>query len=165
MTALYNIAAEYRGAALKLADMDLDAQTIADTLEGLSGELEVKAQNVAFFARNLEATAAAIKQAEADMAARRKSLESRADGLRRYIFESMKVAGIEQIECPHFRMSIRNNPGAVDIFEPGLLPAEFMETPEPPPPTANKKAIAEAIKAGREVPGARMVKGQRLEIK
>lgn len=165
MTALYEIAAEYRDAATKLAELDLDAQTIADTLEGLSGDLETKAQNVAFFVRNLEATAAAIKQAEADMAARRKAMENRADGLKRYIFESMTVAGIEKIECPHFRLAIKNNPAAVDVFEPGLVPASFMRTPEPPPPAPDKTAIKEALKAGQDVPGARLTSGQRLEIK
>lgn len=165
MTALYEIAAEYRDAATKLAELDLDAQTIADTLEGLSGDLETKAQNVAFFVRNLEATAAAIKQAEADMAARRKAMENRADGLKRYIFESMTVAGIEKIECPHFRLAIKNNPAAVDVFEPGLVPASFMRTPEPPPPALDKTAIKEALKAGQDVPGARLTSGQRLEIK
>jgi hypothetical protein len=165
MTALYEIAAEYRDAATKLAELDLDAQTIADTLEGLSGDLETKAQNVAFFVRNLEATAAAIKQAEADMAARRKAMENRADGLKRYIFESMTVAGIEKIECPHFRLAIKNNPAAVDVFEPGLVPASFMRTPEPPPPAPDKTAIKEALKAGQDVPGARLTSGRRLEIK
>ena len=165
MTALYNIAAEYRAAAEKLAELDLDTETIADTLEGLSGDLETKAQNVAFLARNLESTAAAIKQAEADMAARRKAMENRADGLKRYIFESMKFAGIEKIECPHFRLSIKNNPAAVEIFEPGLVPASFMRTPEPPPPAPDKTAIKEALKAGQDVPGARLTSGQRLEIK
>jgi len=165
MTALYEIAAEYRDAATKLAELDLDAQTVADTLEGLSGDLETKAQNVAFFVRNLEATAAAIKQAEADMAARRKAMENRADGLKRYIFESMTVAGIEKIECPHFRLAIKNNPAAVDVFEPGLVPASFMRTPEPPPPALDKTAIKEALKAGQDVPGARLTSGQRLEIK
>lgn len=165
MTALYNIAAEYRAAAEKLAELDLDAETIVDTLEGLSGDLETKAQNVAFLARNLESTAAAIKQAEADMAARRKAMENRADGLKRYIFESMKFAGIEKIECPHFRLSIKNNPAAVEIFEPGLVPASFMRTPEPPPPAPDKTAIKEALKAGQDVPGARLTSGQRLEIK
>lgn len=165
MTALYEIAAEYRDAANKLAELDLDAQTIADTLEGLSGDLETKAQNVAFFVRNLEATAAAIKQAEADMAARRKAMENRADSLKRYIFESMTVAGIEKIECPHFRLAIKNNPAAVDVFEPGLVPASFMRTPEPPPPAPDKTAIKEALKAGQDVPGARLTSGQRLEIK
>lgn len=165
MTALYEIAAEYRDAATKLAELDLDAQTVADTLEGLSGDLETKAQNVAFFVRNLEATAAAIKQAEADMAARRKAMENRADGLKRYIFESMTVAGIEKIECPHFRLAIKNNPAAVDVFEPGLVPASFMRTPEPPPPALDKTAIKEALKAGQDVPGARLTSGRRLEIK
>jgi len=165
MTALYEIAAEYRDAATKLAELDLDAQTVADTLEGLSGDLETKAQNVAFFVRNLEATAAAIKQAEADMAARRKAMENRADGLKRYIFESMTVAGIEKIECPHFRLAIKNNPAAVDVFEPGLVPASFMRTPEPPPPALDKTAIKVALKAGQDVPGARLTSGQRLEIK
>lgn len=165
MTALYTIAAEYRAAAEKLAELDLDSETIADTLEGLSGDLETKAQNVAFFARNLESTAAAIKQAEADMAARRKAMENRANGLKRYIFESMKFAGIEKIECPHFRLSIKNNPAAVEIFEPGLVPASFMRTPEPPPPAPDKTAINEALKAGQDVPGARLTSSQRLEIK
>jgi hypothetical protein len=67
---LFNIAAEYREAVNKLSDLNLDEQTIADTLEGLGGDLQVKATNVAMFARDLEATAASIKDAEAQMAAR-----------------------------------------------------------------------------------------------
>lgn len=37
--------------ASKLADLDLDEQTVADTLESLAGSVEVKATNVAAFAR------------------------------------------------------------------------------------------------------------------
>ena len=165
MTALYELAAEYRADAEKLADMDLDEQTLADTLEGLGGELEVKAQNVVMFTRNLEATAAAIKDAEAQMAARRKALENRAAGLRRYVLENMQFAGIQKIECPFFKLSIRDNPAAVEIYEPGLIPAQFMKQPEPPPPSPDKTAIKAAITAGTEVPGAKLTKGTRLEIK
>ena len=165
MTALYELAAEYRADAEKLADMDLDEQTLADTLEGLGGELEVKAQNVVMFTRNLEATAAAIKDAEAQMAARRKALENRAAGLRRYVLENMQFAGIQKIECPFFKLSIRDNPAAVDIYEPGLIPAQYMKQPEPPPPAPDKTAIKAAITAGTEVPGAKLTKGTRLDIK
>ena len=70
MTSLFAIATEYRSAALKLADLDMDAQTIADTLEGMSGELEVKAQNVAHMVRSIEADAAAVAQWGKDAAAR-----------------------------------------------------------------------------------------------
>ena len=165
MSALYELAAEYRADCEKLADMDLDEQTLADTLEGLSGELEVKAQNVIMFTRNLEATAAAIKEAEAQMAARRKALENRAAGLRRYVLENMQFAGIQKIECPFFKLSIRDNPAAVEIYEPGLIPAQFMKQPEPPPPSPDKTAIKAAIAAGAEVPGAKLTRGIRLEVK
>lgn len=165
MTALYELAREYRDAAETLADLDLDAQTLADTLEGMSGELEVKAQNVIMFTRNLESTAAAIKEAEAQMAARRKALENRAARLRRYVLENMQFAGVQKIECPWFTLSVRDNPAAVEIFEPGLIPAEYMTQPAPPPPAPNKTAIKAAINAGTEVPGAKLTNGTRLEIK
>ena len=165
MNTLYDIAAEYRQTADKLADLDLDEQTIADTLEGMSGALELKAQNVVMFARNLEATATAIKEAETTMASRRKALEHRAAGLRRYALSAMQVAGVQSIECPYFKLSVRKNPTAVEVFDAAQIPAQFMRTPEPPPPALDKKAITEAIKAGQEVPGARLVSGERLEVR
>lgn len=164
MTALYEIAATYRADAEKLADMDLDEQTLADTLEGLGGELEVKAQNVVMFARNLEATAAAIKEAEAQMAARRKAIENRAAGMRAYVMTSMQVANVQKIECPFFKLALQNNPPAVDVFEAATVPSEFWVQAPPPPPALDKKAIAAAIKAGREVPGAKLTQGQRLVV-
>ena len=165
MTALYLLAHEYRGAADRLAELDLDDQTVADTLEGMAGDIEAKASNVAMMARNLEATAAAIKDAEAQMAQRRKALEHRAQWLRRYLLESMQHAGITRVECPHFVLAVRANPAAVDVFEPALIPAGFMRQPEPPPPEPDKKAIKDALAAGADVPGCRLTKTQRLEIK
>jgi hypothetical protein len=165
MTALYILANEYRAAAERLADLDLDEQTVADTLEGLSGELEAKATNVAMFARNLEATAVAIKEAEAGMAARRKAIENRAAGLRRYLLGAMQSTGISKIETPHMVLSIRNNPESVDIFDAAQVPAEYMRQPEPPPPAPDKTAIKAAIKSGHDVPGAKLTQSQRLEVR
>lgn len=165
LPALYELAREYRDAAERLADLDLDEQTVADTLEGLAGDLEVKATNVAMFARNLEATAAQIKDAEAQMAARRKAVENRATNLRRYLLVSMQQAGIQKIECPYFRLAVRDNPPAVDVFDAAQVPAEFMRQPETPPPVPDKTAIKDELKAGRDVPGCRLTVGQRLDIK
>jgi hypothetical protein len=165
MTALYEIVAQYREAAAKLEDMDLDEQTLADTLESLSGDLEVKATNTAMLVRNIEASAAAIKDAEAQMKARRTALENRAARIRDYLLANMMVAGVQKIECPYFKLAVRENPPAVDIYEPGLIPAQFMVTPEPPPPAPDKKAIAAAMKAGQEVAGCKLTRGTRLEIK
>jgi hypothetical protein len=164
-TALYVLADDYLAAAQQLADLDMDPQTVADTLEGLSGDLEVKATNVAMFVRNLEASAEQIKAAEAAMSARRKSIENRAASVRDYLKAQMERTGITKIECPYFKLAIRENPPAVVIDAASQIPAEFMRQPEMPPPAIDKKAIAEAIKAGKEVPGAHMERATRLEVK
>lgn len=167
MTALslYVIAAEHRRMVDALMATDNDSQTIADTIEAESYPLEVKAQNVAYAIKNLEATAAAIKAAEQEMAARRKAIENRALHIKTYLQACMEVAGVSKIECPHFQLSIKNNPPSVEIYEDKLIPAEFMKQPEPPPAQPDKTAIKEAIKAGRDVPGAQLVAAKRLEIK
>lgn len=165
MTALYELAHDYRNAADKLADLDLDAQTIEDTLESLSGDLEVKATNTAMLIRNLESSAAAIGDAEAQMAARRIALQNRAKRIKDYVLANMMVAGIQKIECPYFKLAVRDNPAAVEVYEPGLIPANFMRQPDPPPPAVDKTAIKEALKAGQDVPGCKLTVGKRLEIK
>jgi hypothetical protein len=162
---MYEIALSFRAEADKLADLDLDPQTLEDTLDAISGELETKAVNTAAVLRNIEASAAAIKEAEAQMAARRKALEHRAARIKDWLLANMMVAGIHKIECPHFRLAVRENPPAVEIYEPGLIPADFMRQPEPPPAAPDKTAIKEALKAGREVPGCKLTRGHRLEVR
>lgn len=162
---LYAIAHEHRAMVEILMASEHDAQTIMDTLEAESYPIETKAQNVAYAIKNLDALASSIKQAEADMAARRKAIEKRAEHLRDYTKVCMEIAGVTKIETPHFALSIKKNPASVDIFEPGLVPAEFMRQPEPPPAAPDKTAIKAALQAGRDVPGALMAQGTRLEIK
>jgi hypothetical protein len=163
--ALYEIANDYRDAVDKLADLDLPEEVVADTLESMGGELQVKATSVAAFIRNLESSANAIREAEAHMAARRKAIENRAARVKDYLLANMMVAGVQKIESPYFKLAVRENPPAVEIFEPGLIPAQYMKQPEPPPPSPDKAAIKEAIKAGKEVPGCVLTRGVRLDIK
>ena len=142
-----------------------DAQAIADTIDAESYPLEVKAQQVAYAPRILEAEADAIEAAAKEMMARAKSKRNRADSIREYLKTCMEVAGVNKIECPHFAITIQRNPPSVDVFEPSLVPAEFMRYPEAPPPSIDKVAIREAIKKGQEVPGAMMQQGTKLVIK
>lgn len=162
---LYVLANEYQTAAQKLADLDVPAEVVADTLEGMAGTVEEKSVNVAMFIRNLESSADQMKAVEAEMAKRRKAVENRAASVRRYLFDNMLRCGITKIESPYFNLAIRDNPEAVVIDNAGDLPAEYMVQPETPPPSPDKKAIKDAIKSGVVVPGAHIERGQRLEIK
>lgn len=162
---LYQIANEHRSMVDRLMDSQTDAAAIADTIEAESYPLEIKAQNVAYAIKNLEATASAIKAAESEMSSRRKAIEKRSENIKEYLKTCMEIAGLTKIECPHFSLSIKSNPSSVDIFEEKLIPAEYMRQYEAPPPSPDKTAIKEAIKAGNEVSGATLVQGTRLEIK
>jgi len=162
---LFDVASEYREACERLADLDLDAQTISDTLDGLTGDLEHKATNVALFTKSLESLAASIKDAEAQMASRRKALEARAARLRTYMLDCMQMAGVQRIESPHLRISVAKTPPSVEVFDAAQIPADYMRQPEVPPPVADKTAIRDAIKSGLDVPGARLVTGTRIDIR
>ena len=159
---LYEIATTYRADAARLQDLDLPAEVVTDTLDAMAGELEVKAQNVVMFARDLQATAAAIKDAEEQMAKRRKAIENRAKHLLDYVQGCMETAEVQKIECPYFKLALQAKPPSVDVYEPGLIPEQYMRAPEAPPPAPDKTAIAKAIKEGHEVPGARLVHGKHL---
>jgi len=163
---LYTIADQYLQDVQKLMDMDIeDQQTFEDTLESLTGDLEVKATNVAMFLRNLEASADAIKVAEKAMADRRKSLEAKADRMRQYLLDNMLRTGISKIDCPYFALSIRKNPPSVEVINQGMIPDEYFDIPEPLPAVLNKNRLKEDLKAGVVIEGAKLTSGSSLQIK
>lgn len=166
LPALYEIAETYRQALETLGDMDLDDQTVNDTLEGLHGDLQAKGTNVAAFCLHLEAMSEAIKEAEKKMEHRRKVLSNRAENIRAYLKQCMETAGIQKIESPQFKLQIKKNPPKTVIDDESLLPAEFMKTPPPPPPIPDKKAIADFLKQqpNERTNWAHQEQGTRLSI-
>jgi len=161
---LYQISEQYREAATAMADLDLPEEAIRDTLEGMAGEIEAKATNVAMFIRNLEtnANADAIADAAKQMAERAKRIQARADKMREYLQFHMERTGITRIECPYFQLVIKQNPPSVHVESETDIPAAYWI---PQPAKLNKAAIARDLKQGADVPGAYLKQGQRLEIK
>jgi hypothetical protein len=145
--------------------MDLPEEAIRDTLEGLTGDLKVKSQNVAFLVQNLESLSVQIKDAESKMSHRRKVIENRALSIRNYIKQCMDIAGVSKIECPEFALTIKKNPPSVEIVDESKISDVYKRTPPPPEPVLDKKLILETLKGGHDVEGARLVQNTRLDIK
>jgi len=167
--ALYQLANQYLELAENLSGYDLDAQTIADTIEGsgITDELSVKAQGIEFVARESEKYNVLIDMEIGRLQELKASRERVAAGLRKYLLENMIRSGISKIECPLFKISIQNNPPATDVYDPLSLPPQFWRTPEPKPPVAapDKAAIKAALQIGLCVPGAKLVQSVRLVVK
>ncbi len=167
MTSLYNMADQYAALMHKLDALDMDEQTIRDTIEasGLTDDIQTKAQGVEMVARTALQYQPMLEMEIARLQELKASRERVAKGLRDYLKACMESAGIEKIECPLFKISIQKNPPAVDIFDPLSIPPDYMTTPKPPAPAPDKTRIKEAIKAGQEIPGARLTQSTRLAIK
>ena len=161
--ALYQLADDYLSAFDTLTEMDMPPEVVNDTLESMRGDIQVKATNVGMFIRNLESMAESIREAEKQMASRRKAIEARAKQIEDYLLYNMQRTEISRIESPYFAIIRKMNPPKVVLH--GAVPDEFLRHPEPPPPEADKKAIAEYIKAGNSPDWAELVQTERVEIK
>lgn len=165
---LYQLTEQYQSLELLESSEDLPAEVIRDTLDGLTGELQLKATNVGLFIRNMEATAEAIEEAAKAMQARADRARKRADSLKDYLLFNMQGCGITKIESEYFTLAVRNNPESVVVDNANDIPHKFMRQPlppPPPPPSIDKRAISEALKRGEEVPGCHLEQKQRLEIR
>jgi hypothetical protein len=161
---IYQLQTQYLQDAERLSDLDLDEQTLLDTLDGMAGDLEAKAQATVIVARHMRAESEAIRAASTTMMQRARQTEARAEALETRVFNMMLATGITKISCPYFGLSIKNNPASVDIFDELQVPQDYRrEIPASYPP--DKALIGKAIKDGFEVPGARLVQAQRLGIK
>ncbi len=162
---LYDISNDYLQAldCFTDPDNDLPQDAVNDTLEGIEGQLQDKAINIAKYLRNLESTAKAIKEAEQQMNTRRKTMENRARWLKDYLKTNMEKAGISRIDSPWFNLSVQRNPEAVEVFDENRIPDKFKE--EQFVVRVDKNRIKKVLQSGIEVPGACLSQSTRLAIR
>jgi hypothetical protein len=107
----------------------------------------------------MEADIKTLKEAENRLSVRRKQKEDRVAWLKRYLLENMQKTGILSIECPYFKVSLRDNPESVVIKDESLVPDQYKTT------EIVVKINKQAIKADGGCLGVELVKGKRLVIK
>lgn len=161
---LYEIESRYHQALDLLYDDEIPDDVALDTLEAIEGEMEVKAEAYAAIIGNLEALANGIREAEKKQATRRKAIENKATRLRSRLLEAMVTNGVPKFDTPRFRIAVRQNPESVVIVDEAVIPSDYKRE-IPAHFEADKGLIRSAIKDGYEVPGVRLERGMRLEIK
>ena len=165
MSSLYELSGARLALQHKLDILNLDTETINDTLDGESAELEAKIQDYGFVIRNLESFSDSIKSEEKRLSERRKAHDVKVTRIKEWLLQNMIACGISRIECPAFTIAVQNNPASVAIDAEGLIPEGYMRLPEPLPLAPNKSMIATALKSGQDVPGCHLEQSQRLVIK
>lgn len=165
---LYQLTQEYLSLQSLLEDPDMDPQAVEDTLEGLGGELEEKADSLACVIKDLEADALAMKKEADALAQRAKSRTARAERLREYLFQQMRLVGLRKIETSRNRISIRKTPPSLRLEDaPRFLEWARENRPDllrEKPPELDKSAVRDALKAGDPLPGAKLESGETFSL-
>lgn len=167
MSSLYELTGERLALQRKLESMNFDEETIADTLEGESTELQAKVENYGFVIRNRNSFADAIQNEINRLQDRLAAEKKRISNIEAWLLQNLMACGIQKIECPIFTIAVQANPQSVDVLDESAIPAEYMRTPEPKPPVPapDKKAILAALKSGKEIAGCAIKQTSRLVIK
>jgi hypothetical protein len=144
----------------------LEAEEVDEALmEAAFGNIVAKESRIAFFIKDIEASADAHKAEEKRLSDRRKAMENKVKQLKGYIQLCMERLGMDAVQTGTFKLAIQNNPPALDRYdESAPLPAEFtVIIPEQIQPDNAK--IKDALKIGVEVPGYRLTQGRSLRIR
>jgi len=150
MTTLYQLTSEFK----ELANLDLDPQMVADTLEGLQLEFNEKASNIVAVGECLNGDVAAIDSAIKRLQERKEQFVKRQNQLKQYLLENMISAEINKIEHPLFTIALRKGIEVVKVDDVDSLPDDFVTVKTTI--LANKAAIKKAIQGGVKVPGAKL---------
>lgn len=163
--ALYFIAEAYRADLAALDELNFDAQTIADTLDGMRGELQDKLRAVIAWGLDQSVLAAGTHDAAKRMAELAASRQKRADAVFAYALHHMQGTGINEIATDEWQAKVAKKPASVQIAASATIPPEYLRTLPAPEPQPDKAALKAALAAGAVIDGVTLVSGYRLAVR
>lgn len=155
---LYELSQNY----LAVQDMDLEPETLKDTLDSIEEAFEDKAENIAKWIRNLEADKKAFEEEEKRFKEKKQAADNRIKSLKLYLEDNMRLTGKTKFKAGFFSFAIQNNPPSVEVFDEALIPKQFLIEQ---PVKIDRAGIKEFLKAGEEVPGAELKHSSGLRIR
>ncbi len=160
MATLYELTGQY----LKLLNMaaEADPEVFADTLEGVEGEIEDKADGYGKVIQELSGDIAKV-QAEIDrLTDRKKTMVNNLAKLKDSLQAAMEATGKRRIKTDMFSFWIQKNPPVVQIKDEKNIPSSFFE---PQDPVLNKTELKKFLKENGNQEYAELVQATSLRIK
>lgn len=149
MATLYELTNEMIELMEMMQDPEVDPEVLADTMEAVGGELEIKADNYVIVMKELEAQKAKWKDEKDRAASFEAAIDNNIKRMKESLLSSMQAIGKDKLPTEHFKLSIAKNGGLQPMKITGEVPAEYC-TLEP-----DNAKIREALKSG-ELPFAHL---------
>jgi Gp157 protein len=144
-------AATYRAIRdrIRVQDPEIDEQTLADTVEGLTDLHEIVAA-VVRSALTDTALADGLKRRMSEMQDRLERLQDRAAKRRQIARDAMVELDIKKITAPDFTASVRPGMPALLVLDEAAVPSIFWE---PVAPRLNRQGLLSQLKEGTDIDG------------
>lgn len=157
---LYNMASSYE--SLKGRD-DLDQEAMQDTLNSILDSMGVKIDNIASLMDSNKSDIDFLDKKIKLLTSTKKALINQNKWLNGYIVDSLDQAHMKRIRTDNHIITTRNYRASTIIEDEDKIPVDYVEIVKTQ--KADKKAIYEKLKAGEDVPGARLVPNRKAVIK
>ena len=159
MSKLYELTGQFRelSALAENADEDM-AVAVRDTMGAIEAEFKDKALAVSHIILNFEADVSALDAEIYRLQERKRLVTNRQGQIKDYLRENMQAAEITKISCPLFTITLAKGRETVVVDDESALPDDLVTVKTDVKP--DKAAIAAKLKAGDEVPGARLERSQ-----
>ena len=141
---------------LKAQYGEIDDETLADTLEGIS-DLPDVIKEVVRSSLEDETLASALKNRLEEMQDRLDRFRKRAEKKRAIVCWAMGNAGLDRLQAEDFSVSLRHGPQRLEVIDEEKIPDVFLV---PVPPRLDRSALLSTLKQGEPVPGVVLVHGQ-----
>jgi len=135
---------------IRAHDPQIDEQTLADTVEGLTDLHEI-VQAIIRSAITDEALATGLKCRIADMQDRLTRLQDRASKRRQIARDVMIELDLKKLNAPDFTASIREGTPSLVVIDEDAVPKIYWEPSEP---RLRRQVLASDLKQGAEIAGA-----------
>ena len=138
MSTLYELTGDYLALLQMLEDTE-DSQIVIDTLEGIEGEIEIKADNYARVMKCIEGDIAAVKAEIERLQARKKTMENNIDNLKKHLQYAMVTTGKTKFKTELFSFAVQKNGGKRPVIwdvPVDELPDDFVKIEKKPNATA-----------------------------
>ena len=145
-------------AIMDCIDMETGEIVDAEKLDALQMERDSKIENVACWIKELKAEAEALKAEKMAFAERQKVAENKMESLKKWLAYALNGQAFKTVRA-NVTFRTTQQVSVPDIYK---LDENFLKYKEP---EADKTAIKEAIKAGKVVAGAELVKNTSVIIK
>lgn len=142
----------------------MDQENVTDDdLQRVFGQIAEKASNIAQYVAVLDGQVDIFKAEEKRLSERRKAIENHQKRIKEYIKLNMESLGIDSLDAGTFKITLANNPEALEISDESAIPAEYIITETKQYP--DNARIKSDLKAGKEISGARLTRGRSVRIR